>query len=106
MQLVVSPQFQADDDDNELEDDPMDLASGHRSKFAGQIYGRPADELPFSIMAQRQAFRRVSVAWHRFLQFSSTMKTPPAKGTRAASAQQEAVNEQFRRWRQMRRVDI
>ncbi|KAF1922313.1 P-loop containing nucleoside triphosphate hydrolase protein, partial [Didymella exigua CBS 183.55] len=69
-------------------------------------YGRPIDESPFSIMAQQQALWRVSIAWHRFLQFSSTLKTPPAKGTQAAEARKEAVEEQFRRWKQMRRVDV
>ncbi|KAF1925609.1 P-loop containing nucleoside triphosphate hydrolase protein, partial [Didymella exigua CBS 183.55] len=92
--------------EEDVEDNPINLGSRHRSKFAGQIYGRPIDESPFSIMAQRQALRRVSIAWHRFLQFSSTLKTPPAKGTRAAEARKEAVEEQFRRWKQMRRVDV
>ncbi|KAI9881994.1 MAG: hypothetical protein M1823_006286, partial [Watsoniomyces obsoletus] len=47
-----------DEADQEAEDDPFDLQSGHGSRTAGQIYGRPADESPFSVQVQRLAFRR------------------------------------------------
>jgi hypothetical protein len=51
-------------------------------------------------------FRQVSLAWHRFLQFSSALSTPPRKSSTAAVAQAEAKQEQYRRWKQMREIDI
>ena len=48
-----------------------DLQAGHTSRTAGMIYGRDLMESPFHTMSQRQGFRRVSIKWHRFLQFSS-----------------------------------
>jgi superfamily II DNA helicase RecQ len=95
-----------DEADQEAEDDPFDLQSGHRSKTAGQVYGRPADESPFSVQARRAAFRRVSIAWHRFLLFDSTLSTLPKEGSVAAVARKEAVEEEYRRWKRMRNTDI
>jgi superfamily II DNA or RNA helicase len=95
-----------DEPNQEAEDDHFDLQSGHGSRTAGQIYGRPADESPFSVQVQRLAFRRVSIAWHEFLQFNSTLSTPPKEGSTAAVARKEAVEEEYRRWKQMRNTDI
>lgn len=94
-----------DEDEEDTEDDPFDIQTGHDSKTGGQVYGRPADESPFSTEAQRLLLRRVSLAWHRFLLFRSTLETPPKKGTQAAEARKQAAEEEFRRWRKMRTMD-
>jgi superfamily II DNA helicase RecQ len=91
---------------DDAESDPFDLQSTHTSKTAGQVYGRPADESPWSVQSKRKDFRRVSLAWHQFLQFNSTLSTPPPKGSTAAAAQQEGKEEQYRRWKQTRTTDI
>ena len=46
------------------EDEAFDVQTGHGSKIGGAIYGRTADESPFSTEAQRLALRRVSTEWH------------------------------------------
>jgi superfamily II DNA helicase RecQ len=94
-----------DSEMDDAESDPFDLQSTHTSKTAGQVYGRPADESPWSVQSKRKDFRRVSLAWHHFLQFNSTLSMPP-KGSIAAAAQQEGKEEQYRRWKQMRTTDI
>jgi hypothetical protein len=58
---------------DDAESDPFDLQSTHTSKSAGQVYGRPADESPWSVQSKRKDFRRVSLAWHQSLQFISTL---------------------------------
>ncbi|KAG9191444.1 hypothetical protein G6011_09532 [Alternaria panax] len=93
------------DEDEDGEDDAFDIQTGHSSKIGGTVYGRPITESPFSTEAQRAALRRVSMEWHRFLLFKSALEMHPKKGTRAAEARKEAVEEEFRRWRKMRAVD-
>jgi superfamily II DNA helicase RecQ len=58
------------------------------------------------VQFRRQEFRRVSVAWHLFLEFGSTLNTPSAPGSAAAAVHQSAKEEQYRRWEQMRTTDI
>ena len=94
------------EDDQAAGDDPFDLQSGHGSRTAGQIYGRPADESPFSVQAQRLAYRRVSIAWHQFLQFDLTLSVPPSQGSSAAAVWKEASEQEYQRWQQIRNTDI
>jgi superfamily II DNA helicase RecQ len=104
-----------DHETDDAENDPFHLQSAHTTRTVGQVYGRPADESPWSVQSQRKAFRQVSIAWHQFLQFESTLSTSQREAP-AAAAQQErqaarqehqgASDEQFRRWRQMRETDI
>tara|TARA_R110002003_G_scaffold3363_1_gene25211 strand:- start:1303 stop:1683 length:381 start_codon:yes stop_codon:yes gene_type:complete len=94
------------DEDEDGEDDAFDIQTGHSSKIRGTIYGRLITESPFSTEAQRVALRRVSIEWHRFLLFRSALEIHPKKETRAAEARREAIEEEFRRWRKMRAVDI
>jgi superfamily II DNA helicase RecQ len=49
------------------------------------------------VQSRRKAFRQVSLAWHLFLQFGSTLSTPPAPGSAAAAVHQGAKEEQYRR---------
>jgi superfamily II DNA helicase RecQ len=95
--------------DSEADDNksnPFDLQSAHTSRTVGQAYGRPADESPWSVQSMRQDFRRVSLAWHQFLQFNSTLSAPKQNSTAAAAQQQQGKEEQYRRWQQMRSTDI
>lgn len=95
-----------DDETDEVENDAFDLQSAHTTKTVGQVYGRSADESPWSVQSRRMQFRQVSLAWHRFLQFDSTLSTPPGKRSAALAAQEEAKEEQYRRWQQMRKTNI
>jgi hypothetical protein len=95
-----------DDETDEVENDAFDLQSTHTTKTVGQVYGRLADESPWGVQSRRMQFRQVSLAWHRFLQFSSALSTPPRKCSTAAAAQEAANDEQYRRWKLMRETDI
>ncbi|KAH5737485.1 hypothetical protein HBI18_067960 [Parastagonospora nodorum] len=98
-----------DADDNgessHADDEAFDLQTGHSSSVAGSIYGRPLTEPVFSVEAKRFAFRLVSTEWHAFLQIPSALQKKPARGTGAAAARKEAIEEEYRRWRLMRLVD-
>ena len=98
--------FVEGDEDQDGEDEAFDIQTGHGSRVGGGIYGRPITESPFSTEAQRAGLRRVSIEWHGFLLFKSTLEVRAKKGTRAAQARREAIEEEIRRWRRMRLVDV
>jgi superfamily II DNA helicase RecQ len=102
---VIKAVVEGDEDEDE-EDNPFDIQTGHGSRIGGGIYGRPITESPFSTESQRTALRRVSIEWHRWLLFKSALEVQPKKGSRAAEARREAMEEEFRRWRRMRVVNI
>ena len=105
---TVKAYLEADEDEEEAaedEDEDFDAQAGHSSKVAGLIYGRPVTEGLFSTEQRRTMFRRVSLAWHAFLQMPSVLEAKPHKGTRAAAVRRGARQEQLRRWKRMRLVD-
>jgi superfamily II DNA helicase RecQ len=95
-----------DDDKSDGEDDAFDTQTGHSSSVAGKIYGRPITEPMFSVEAKRIGFRLASAEWHAFLQLPSALAKKARRGTQAAMARKEAAEEEFRRWRRMRLVDV
>ncbi|KAF2647108.1 hypothetical protein K491DRAFT_723705 [Lophiostoma macrostomum CBS 122681] len=95
-----------DEDDSGDKDEAFDVQAGHSSSVGGMIYGRPITKGMFSTEAKRWALRRVSVEWHSFLQLPSAMEAKPKRGTRAAAARKEATEEEYRRWKMMRHVDV
>ncbi|KAH5708161.1 hypothetical protein HBI18_241080 [Parastagonospora nodorum] len=94
-----------DADDNgesfHADDEAFDLQTGHSSSVAGG-YRRALTE---PVEAKRFAFRLVSMEWHAFLQIASALQRQPARGTGAAAARTESVEEEYQRWRLMRLVD-
>jgi len=103
---AVKAFVQGDEDESNEEDEAFDIQTGHGSSIGGMIYGRLITEAAFSTESKRAALRRVSVEWHTFLQVPSALEMKPRKGTRAAARRQEATNEEFRRWKMMRHVDV
>jgi superfamily II DNA helicase RecQ len=103
---AVKAFVQGDEDDSGDEDEAFDVQAGHSSSVGGMIYGRPITEGMFSTEAKRWALRRVSLEWHSFLQVPSAMEAKPKRGTRAAAARKEATEEEYRRWKMMRHVDV
>jgi superfamily II DNA helicase RecQ len=93
-------------DGSDGEDQPFDIQTGHSSNVAGSIYGRPITEPMFSVEARRIGLRLASMEWHAFLQIPSAMLKKARKGTQAAAARKEAVEEEYRRWKMMRLVDV
>lgn len=94
------------DEDDDGEDDVFDVQTGHSSKIGRAIYGRLITESPWSNEAKQAALRDVSIVWHRFWMFESAFEVQPKKGTRAAEARKEAMEEEFWRWKKMREIDI
>jgi superfamily II DNA helicase RecQ len=92
------------------QDDIRDLAFGHGTHVAGMIYGRDLMEAPFHTVTQREGFRRVSIEWHRFLQFASAMDMefphPTIRGLGSVRVAPHVQQEQQRRWQAMQRVDL
>lgn len=72
--------------------------------MGGMIYSRPITEAMFSTESKRASFRRVSKAWHQFLQMPSVLELQPTRGTQTIAASKEAIEEEYRRWKMMRFV--
>ncbi|KAJ1669738.1 hypothetical protein EV182_008623, partial [Spiromyces aspiralis] len=87
--------------------------SGHGARIGEGIYGRSMAESLFSTEARRIGFRRVSREWHAFLMFDSVLQeeeegsgSSVAKPSRLADVVQQATEEEDRRWKKIRQVDI
>jgi superfamily II DNA helicase RecQ len=91
-------------------DDIHDRAFGHGTRIGGFMYGRDLMEAPNQTMSEREAFRRVSVEWHRFLQFASTQEMDAgityAMGLQATAVSPEIRQQQQRRWEILRNADL
>jgi hypothetical protein len=87
-------------------DDARALQSGHTLRTEEGNYGRSISESPFQTMAERQAFRRVSMDWHRVLEFASAWEDGRMHlGVLAdIMAQQEKQAQQ--RWSSLAMVDL
>jgi hypothetical protein len=86
-----------------VEDEMHDLAANHSSRTANMMYGRALSESPFETMRRRRGFRAVSEQWHQLLLLESVIGDNKKI---TEEIRQEAKAEQFRRWRQMGKVDI
>jgi hypothetical protein len=94
------------EDESEVPSRFWDIQTGHGSAVAGAIYGQPISEPIFSVESTRWRLRTTSAEWHAFLQMTSAIAEKPVKGTQAAATRQEAREEERRRWKMMRRVDV
>lgn len=105
---AVQTFMQADEeqDNRQEDDDAADLQQGHSSQVGGMIYGRAITESMFSSESKRAAFRRVSREWHAFLQIPSVLEAQPKRGLRTVVARQGALDEEYRRWKMLRWVDV
>lgn len=108
---VVDRTVQQMIDEDEVEghgqDAAHDLQAGHGTKIAESIYARLSGEAVGHTQARRAAFRRVSEEWQFVMRFPSEMKAPERSvGPKASRIKQEIYEEQFRRWRDMRMVDL
>ncbi len=110
VQKTVSLEEQEAKGDKEADDEAFDLQAGHGSRVAWLIYGRLITESPFPTGARRAAFRRVSREWHRFLLFHSVLGPVTKEGgpgrTIVGHWRPEAVEEELRRWRRMKTVNL
>lgn len=70
------------------------------------IYGRSLEQSPFTTIAERDAFRRVSVDWHRFLQFPSAWQVDSIDPDVRRRWKQEHDDARFHHFQRMRNIDI
>jgi hypothetical protein len=69
-----------EEDDDGVDDNPIDLQAGHGTHVAGMVYARELQQGLFSTATMRDKFRSVSRQWHRFLEF--LMKSLASFGNR------------------------
>lgn len=70
------------------------------------IYGRSLEQSPFTTMAEKDKFRKVSVDWNRFLQFSSAWVVGSQDSDVRRRVKKEQNKSRFHRWQQMRNIDV
>ncbi|PVH91867.1 hypothetical protein DM02DRAFT_734000 [Periconia macrospinosa] len=82
------------------------LQSGHSLETEEGNYGRCLMESPFQTMAEREEFRRVSMDWHRVLEFASAWEDgrmhPGVRAEMVAQQEKQALQ----RWSSLATVDL
>lgn len=82
------------------------LQSGHSLQTEEGHYGRSMIESPFQTTAERQEFRRVSMDWHRVLEFASAWRDgcmhPGVRATLIAQQEKQVLQ----RWSSLTAVDL
>jgi len=79
--------------------------SGHSFQMEEDIYGRSAQQSPFTTMAEKEMFRRVSRDWHRFLWFPSAWSEESVDPDVRRRIKQDREDAKFRQFEQMRAID-
>lgn len=79
--------------------------SGHSFQMEEDIYGRSVEQSPFTTIAEKEMFRRVSRDWHRFLQFPSAWQEESVDPDIRRRIKQEQDDAKFRRFEQIRAMD-
>jgi superfamily II DNA helicase RecQ len=80
--------------------------SGHSPQMEESIYGRQLQQNPFATRREQDAFREVSVDWHRFMQFPSSYEVQNVSPDIKRRIKQEQDSRKFERWQQMRQIDV
>lgn len=82
------------------------LQSGHTLRTEEGNYGRSMLESPFQTLAEREQFRRVSMDWHRVLEFASALEEgrmhPGVRAEMMARQEKQALE----RWSSLAMVDL
>jgi len=79
--------------------------SGHSFQMEEDIYGRSTQQSPFTTIAEKEMFRRVSRDWHRFLWFPSAWSEESADPDVRRRVKQEREDARFRQFEQMRAMN-
>jgi len=81
--------------------------AGHSRYMEDMIYGLLLTESPTTTLSEKNMFRKVSIDWHRFLRFQPAREeqhtVDPVVQRQLDIERSQA---QFRRWKQMRAVDV
>lgn len=92
--------------DEKSDDEVRDQQFGHSPWVAGMVYGRDIQEYPGQTAHQREAFRRVSTEWHRFLGFTGLTGHGRAVPCARVDVSSEAQRAQNQRWYALARADL
>jgi hypothetical protein len=93
--------------DDSDDDNPLDLQAGHSTQVAGLIYGRELMEGNSAIVNRREKFRRVSQAWHAFLQVTSEGEEMRSGVKRKREDDEDGIpSVEMIRWKRLKEVDI
>lgn len=91
-------------------DDPRDLGFGHSTYTGERVYGRGAEQSPFQTISEQDAFRRVSIEWHQFLQFESAIQMVQRQREGLEypiiDVDEEVRERQRKRWKALQRLDL
>lgn len=80
--------------------------SGHSVQMEEDIYGRLLEQSPFTTIAEQDAYRKVSVDWHRFLQFPSAFEADSIDPDVRRRVKKKESDARFHRFQQMRNVNV
>ncbi|KAL3588248.1 hypothetical protein FPOAC2_14147 [Fusarium poae] len=97
-----------DDEDDDLDDNPVDLQAGHGTHVAGMVYARDLQQGLFSTASMRDKFRAVSRQWHRLFEFHDSEEGGVMAGIRRKRVPYDTEREynQMQRFRRLQQVDI
>jgi superfamily II DNA helicase RecQ len=80
--------------------------AGHSPQMEEDIYGRLLEQSPFTTVAEQDAYRQVSVDWHRFLQFPSSFEADSVDPDIRRRVKKEEDEARFHRFQGMRNIDV
>ncbi|KAG8667999.1 hypothetical protein FPOAC1_007360 [Fusarium poae] len=97
-----------EDEDDDLDDNPVDLQAGHATHVAGMVYARELQQGLFSTASMRDKFRAVSRQWHRLFEFQDSEESGASAATRRKRAPYDTEREynRMQRFRRLQQVDI
>jgi len=101
-----------DDINEDTDDDPWDLQTGHGTHVAGMIYARELMEGSNVVISRREKFRQVSQEWHKFWQFGSAGTNTEEASVNAGQKRKRVTSEgntkdaQMARWKRLQTIDI
>ena len=82
------------------------LQSGHVARTEDQIYGLTLSEHPLFTQSDQQRFRAVSIEWHCFLRFASTLEPGALDPVAMSQRVRRAMQIEAERWRQISQTNI
>lgn len=80
--------------------------AGHSLRVEDSMYGRMTRESPWTTMREKDAFRKVSIDWHRIVGFQPVQTEGRNTGKSSAHMEQQARDDEFQRWRAFQQVDM
>ncbi|THW89295.1 hypothetical protein D6D17_08769 [Aureobasidium pullulans] len=80
--------------------------AGHSLSIEDSMYGRMSRESPWITMREKDAFRKVSIDWHRIVGFQPVQTEGRNTAKSLAHMEQQAEADKFQRWRAFRQADM